>query len=560
MVRNTIPPVDNANHQVGDQSTEDSDVNEDEEQNRAEAGQEPAHGVDQDPNPAESRVIRTGIGLINRIIGDFQRAPTSILRLNIISTRRAYVAGGRREHYLSKTPQPGFEILMGHRGLGNVAQWGGGTRPEEPPPVHSANDEGRWSKLRAAPLSYYPVDCILGGNRWTRFKVILFVANIVLSCYFLLALLFTLLTYFHTLENASILLIANTSKLALSTLTAAFALFVSLIGYPGILLNNRDVHLPLGLLVVPGYITYKRRTLKLEAKVIQQWSQELGAAGRLTIQSVLGCCGYFSPFVEVTVSATCYSRSILPGCKQRFLEFQEKALTRRYIVSFGLVPVHIGHDAQGLQAQSRGDGGHYGADARDGEDASMERALATCQVADQYGADAAAHIIANNSGNTGPCTQTHTRGTGSGLTGMGSGSGSGGIFGCRVVCARAMDVVGLRRFRARASLRRGAQMPPNPFSPNPTPAASASELNLAGPRLHQDEDGDEEGDGYSYGYGGVEDENEGGNCGRGGGRESMQSAGGMISLDTPAFCRVCELCKWEKEGKGRGTRLKRDMS
>ncbi|KAJ7719585.1 hypothetical protein B0H16DRAFT_1336555, partial [Mycena metata] len=135
------------------------------------------------------------------------------------------------------------------------------------------------------------------------------------------------------------------------TLAAAFALFVSLIGYPGILLNNRPflaVYTACGLLVVPGYITYKRRTLNLEATVNQQWSQELGAAGRLTIQSVLGCCGYFSPFVEATVSATCYSRSILPGCKQQFLEFQEKALTRWYIISFGLVPVHIAIMAAGL--------------------------------------------------------------------------------------------------------------------------------------------------------------------------------------------------------------------
>ncbi|KAJ7712144.1 hypothetical protein B0H16DRAFT_1744491 [Mycena metata] len=88
----------------------------------------------------------------------------------------------------------------------------------------------------------------------------------------LLALVFSLLTYFHTLKNARILLVANTSELALSTLAAAFALFVTL-----------------------------RRTLNLEAKVNQQWSQELGAAGRLTIQSVLGCCGYFSPFVEATL-------------------------------------------------------------------------------------------------------------------------------------------------------------------------------------------------------------------------------------------------------------------
>ncbi|KAJ7732285.1 hypothetical protein B0H16DRAFT_1328809, partial [Mycena metata] len=187
---------------------------------------------------------------------------------------------------------------------------------------------------------------------WTRFKVILFVANIVLSCYSLCALVFSLLTYFHTLKNARILLVANTSELALSTLAAAFALFISLIGYPGILLKNRPLlavytfllWVAFGLLVVPGYITYKRRT----AKINQQWSQELGAAGRLTIQSVLGCCGYFSPFVEATVSAMCYSRSILPGCKQQFLEFQEKALTRWYIVSFGLVPVHIGAMAAGL--------------------------------------------------------------------------------------------------------------------------------------------------------------------------------------------------------------------
>ncbi|KAJ7732530.1 hypothetical protein B0H16DRAFT_1225607, partial [Mycena metata] len=96
------------------------------------------------------------------------------------------------------------------------------------------------------------------------------------------------------------------------------------IGYPGILLNDRPflaVYTAFGLLVVPGYITYKGRTLNLEAKVNQQWSQELGTAGRLTIQSVLGCGGYFSLFVEATVSATSYSRSMLPGCKQQFLEF-----------------------------------------------------------------------------------------------------------------------------------------------------------------------------------------------------------------------------------------------
>ncbi|KAJ7732531.1 hypothetical protein B0H16DRAFT_176050 [Mycena metata] len=69
--------------QDGDKSTENSDTNEDErllnlsteprEQNTAEACQEPAHGVDQDPNPAKSGVLGTGIGFIHRIIGGFQR-------------------------------------------------------------------------------------------------------------------------------------------------------------------------------------------------------------------------------------------------------------------------------------------------------------------------------------------------------------------------------------------------------------------------------------------------------------------------------------------------------
>ncbi|KAJ7712143.1 hypothetical protein B0H16DRAFT_1744490 [Mycena metata] len=266
-------------------------------------------------------------------------------------------------------------------------------------------------------------------------------------------LVFSLLrvTYFHTLKNAHILLVANTPELALSTLAATFALF--------------------------------RRTLNLGAKVNQQWSQELGAAGRLTIQSVL--CGYFSPFVEATVSATCYSRSMLPGCKQQFLEFQEKALTRWYIVSFGLVPVHIAIMAAGLLCSNHvtyrfGKGMMLKAYCLSREAFAVIMEQYASQLADQYGADAAAHMIAKNSGNTGPRAQTHTRGTGSGLSGLGSGSGSrGGGY---------------------------AQMPPNPFSPTPTPAASASDLNLAGPRLHAD--GDEEGDGYSYGYGGVEDGDE----------------------------------------------------
>ncbi|KAJ7712146.1 hypothetical protein B0H16DRAFT_1900255 [Mycena metata] len=314
------------------------------------------------------------------------------------------------------------------------------------------------------------------------FKIILFVANVAPSRCSLLALVFTLLTYFHTLKNARILLVANTSELGTSTLAAAFALFVSLIRYPGILLNNRPS---------------SRSTPSCSGSPSVSSSSRVvpGARRRPAAspsQSVLGCCGYFSPFVEATVSATCYSRSILPGCNQQFLEFQEKASTRWYIVSFGLVPVHIATMVAGLLCSNHvtyrfGKGMMPKACRLSREAMAVMMEQYVSQLADQYSADAAAHMIANNSGNTNTSSspsaqygQRHTRGTGSGLSGLGSGSGSG--------CGGY------------------AQMPPNPFSPNPTPAASASDLNLAGPRPH--EDGDEEGDGYSYGYGGVEEGDE----------------------------------------------------
>jgi hypothetical protein len=41
-------------------------------------------------------------------------------------------------------------------------------------------------------------------------------------------------------------------------------------------------------------------------QVNQAWSQGLGAAGRLTIQNQLGCCGYFSPFIEATVRVSSF--------------------------------------------------------------------------------------------------------------------------------------------------------------------------------------------------------------------------------------------------------------
>ncbi|KAF8649494.1 hypothetical protein AX16_005763 [Volvariella volvacea WC 439] len=185
--------------------------------------------------------------------------------------------------------------------------------------------------------------------RWNRFKWTLFATNTLLTAYSLTALVFCLLTWFNTFHHASILLIGNRPELIISTLAASLGLFTALLGWSGILLNNRRflalyalfTWLTFIFLVVPGYIACRRREYNLEGKLNRQWSRAIDAAGRGTVQSELGCCGYFSPFVEATVTATCYARSTLPGCKLRYLEFERVALRRWYAVVFGLVPAHV---------------------------------------------------------------------------------------------------------------------------------------------------------------------------------------------------------------------------
>lgn len=185
---------------------------------------------------------------------------------------------------------------------------------------------------------------------WTKFKWILFVFNILLTIYSITSLIFCLLTWFNVWTHADIVRVGNIPELILSTIAASLGILTALIGWAGILLNNRAflavyslfTWITFAFLVVPGYITYRKRTFNLEGKINAQWSRELGIDGRLRIQNQLGCCGYFSPFIEATVSSTCYARSILPGCKRDYIFWQREVLQRWYIVAFSIVPVHLG--------------------------------------------------------------------------------------------------------------------------------------------------------------------------------------------------------------------------
>lgn len=248
--------------------------------------------------------------------------------------------------------------------------------------------------------------------RWNKFKWWLFVANLALTTWSITGLILCLLTWFNIFPHAPIILVGNTTELILCTLVSSLAILTSLIGFAGILLNNRSflavytflTWIVFALLLAPGYYTFRRRRLNLEGKINQQWSQALGAEGRLRIQDQLGCCGYYSPFVEATVSQTCYARSVLPGCKLRYLQFQRMALSRFYAAVFGVVPLQMAIMLAGLLCSNHvtyrfGKGMMPKAYRLSvGSMAVIMESYAN-QLAEQYGSDVASDVLAKSRSN-----------------------------------------------------------------------------------------------------------------------------------------------------------------
>ncbi|KAF7324308.1 hypothetical protein MVEN_02649700 [Mycena venus] len=230
--------------------------------------------------------------------------------------------------------------------------------------------------------------------KWNRFKWVLVCSNTIYTIFALGALAFILTAWFDVWQHADILRVGNRPELILTTTAAAMALLTALIGWAGIVLNNRGflavytffLWIAFVLLVIPGYITYKKFAFNLEGK---------------DQQAVLGCCGYFSPFVEATVSSTCYSRSVLPGCKKAYLEYESVVLNRWFVAAFACVPLTIGAIIAGLLCSNhvtyRFGKGMMPKAYRLSEDsmAVIMDSYAT-QLAEQYGADMVEVITPNS--------------------------------------------------------------------------------------------------------------------------------------------------------------------
>ncbi|THH20192.1 hypothetical protein EW146_g1131 [Bondarzewia mesenterica] len=255
-----------------------------------------------------------------------------------------------------------------------------------------------------------------GGARprlhWNRFKWTLFVANILFSAYSLAGLIFLLLTWFDVWKHADVVRVGNRPELVLSTLAASFGIVTSLVGWAGILLNNRSflavytffLWICFAFLVIPGYLTYKKRNYNLDGKINAQWSQVLGLEGWLRIQNQLHCCGYFSPFVEAAISQTCYSRSVLPGCKGPYTNFEKTVLERWYTVVFSIVPFQIFVIVCGLLCSNHityrfGKGMMPKAYRLDMNTMAIIMDQYANQLAEQYGADVASEVMARSRSN-----------------------------------------------------------------------------------------------------------------------------------------------------------------
>ncbi|KIK36507.1 hypothetical protein CY34DRAFT_57994, partial [Suillus luteus UH-Slu-Lm8-n1] len=123
----------------------------------------------------------------------------------------------------------------------------------------------------------------------------------------------------------------------------------SINGWASVLLNNRSflavctfaLWLCFAVLITPGYMPSKQRTFNLEGQINAQWSHELSADGRLRIQNKFHCFGYYSPFVEATISQTWYDCSVLPGCKEAYINFEKHVLYLWYTIAFFLIPLQL---------------------------------------------------------------------------------------------------------------------------------------------------------------------------------------------------------------------------
>ncbi|KAI7856575.1 tetraspanin Tsp2 [Circinella umbellata] len=182
--------------------------------------------------------------------------------------------------------------------------------------------------------------------RWSTFKWWIILSNTLLFCYGLGILLLAILTFGKFYLRADVFIVGQKTLL---NLTGTLCVFTALVGYVGIILNNRTVLTCYNLLLWVtfamvasiGYVSYRKNKWNIDGKLSYQWHYDLTSNGRTRIQANLHCCGYkeFTDFHEK--SSLCFPRTILPGCRFKYTQFTRQALSTCFIAAFSIVPAHL---------------------------------------------------------------------------------------------------------------------------------------------------------------------------------------------------------------------------
>ncbi|KAI8083299.1 uncharacterized protein B0P05DRAFT_610492 [Gilbertella persicaria] len=188
-------------------------------------------------------------------------------------------------------------------------------------------------------------------HRWTSYKIWLLLMNSVMFAYGLVILILGLCTYLRLYQRAIVMLIGERMLV-----NCVFCLVTSILGFIGIVLNNRPILAVYNLMMWPcfgmiaavGYTAYRKNKWNIEGKLSYQWHYALNAEDRAQIQANLHCCGYksFSDYHET--SNKCYPRTLLPGCRYKYQSLTTYGLTITWIVAFSMVPVHLSVLLSGL--------------------------------------------------------------------------------------------------------------------------------------------------------------------------------------------------------------------
>ncbi|KAJ6506904.1 hypothetical protein C8R45DRAFT_513510 [Mycena sanguinolenta] len=169
--------------------------------------------------------------------------PSSFLNTSSFSSKKdrpTSPAGSTRSHTLNYLPSKFSHVMVSRRrkheekALGGMVPRGGGVAAFRADAARMpSEDDEDYDGVDVRRRSLFPPLSALTQRklRWTRFKSILFLANLVLSIYALTALVFVILTSLRTLPSSSVVLAANGTELALSALAASVLVPMAALGY-----------------------------------------------------------------------------------------------------------------------------------------------------------------------------------------------------------------------------------------------------------------------------------------------------------------------------------------